>query len=144
SRSMRDSAIKWYRKAASGGSVWAQMGLGDIYAFSCSNTKELDEARFWYQAAANQHAQEAREAIARLNDGKGRSCSADLVETAGKAGTLASQAAVASQCSHVSGEWQWHTGNIPGVLSFDRDHMVGASATRGGPPLLRGTWSCNA
>ena len=45
-------------------------------------------------------------------------------------------------CGRMWGQWQWHTGNIPGVLTFDMQDRVGAAATAGGPQVLAGTWTC--
>jgi TPR repeat protein len=59
-------ALKWYRRAAEGGYVWAQIGLGEFY--SGWGACDREEARFWYEAAGNQH-WDARATLAAMEDG---------------------------------------------------------------------------
>lgn len=50
----------------------------------------------------------------------------------------------ADGCRRIVGTWQWHTGDVPGVLTFGADRQVGASIVRGAAPVLLGSWSCDA
>ncbi len=47
-------------------------------------------------------------------------------------------------CMRIVGDWQWYTNTIQGVLGFGSDHRVSASAFRGGPAVLWGSWTCDA
>lgn len=51
--------------------------------------------------------------------------------------------ALSDGCRRIVGSWQWYTGDIPGVLTFGADRQVGASAARGSPPVLLGSWTCD-
>jgi hypothetical protein len=51
--------------------------------------------------------------------------------------------ALSDGCRRIVGSWQWYTGDVPGVLTFGADRQVGASAVRGSPPLLLGSWACD-
>ena len=46
-------------------------------------------------------------------------------------------------CMRIVGTWQWYTNAIQGVLGFGSDHRVSASAFRGRPAVLWGTWTCD-
>ena len=47
-------AVKWYRRAAAGGSAYAQNALGDIYKYGYKVPRDTLEAERWYRLAAEQ------------------------------------------------------------------------------------------
>ena len=123
-------AIKWFRKAAEAGNAWAQQGLGDVHTFRCRGADDLAEAEFWYAAAAEQGSPEA------MGDPAYWGC-------ASRAG-VPIQAAELEACGRIVGQWQWQTGDIPGVLTFGANNEVSASVNASSSPVLRGTWTCDA
>ena len=53
-------AVKWYRKVAEQGNVWAQSELGDCYRYGRGAEKNESEAVKWYRKAAEQGKVEAQ------------------------------------------------------------------------------------
>jgi hypothetical protein len=63
-------AAKWYRRAAERGDGDAQWALGDFYTQGQGVTRDVDEARRWYAAAAAQGYKGAKEALERLTNSR--------------------------------------------------------------------------
>lgn len=61
-----DKAVKWYRKAAENGHAQAQNYMGTIYYQGISVTKSLTDAKYWWQKAADQGNEDAKEALRNL------------------------------------------------------------------------------
>ena len=59
-------AVKWFRKAAEQGHVWAQNNLGLMYQNGQGVTRNLAEARKWYERAAAQGDVSAKKSLENL------------------------------------------------------------------------------
>ena len=58
--------MKWWRRAADQAHAGAQGNLGQAYETGEGVSKDLTEARRWYQKAADQGDEDAKEALKRL------------------------------------------------------------------------------
>ena len=63
-----EEAIYWYRKAADQGYAVAQFNLGYMYEQGYGVAKDYKKAVYWYRKAADQGDEEAKEALAKLEE----------------------------------------------------------------------------
>ena len=61
-------AVKWYRKAADQGNMYAQYNLGLCYEYGTGVTQSRTEAVKWYQKAARQGQSEAQNRLRELGE----------------------------------------------------------------------------
>ena len=58
--------IYWYKKSAEGGSAMGQYDLGLCYQYGRGVKRDRDTARYWFQKAADQGLEEAKEKLKKI------------------------------------------------------------------------------
>ena len=58
-----DKTVKWFRRAAENGNATAQLYMGNVYQKGIGVTKSLTDAKYWWQKAADQGNDDAKEAL---------------------------------------------------------------------------------
>ncbi len=61
-----DKTVKWFRRAAENGHAQAQNYMGTIYYQGIGVTKSVKDAKYWWQKAADQGNEDAKEALRNL------------------------------------------------------------------------------